>query len=67
MNGFEELCKTVHHAFEYGFHCNDMTEGEMEEDISFALNKFARENNLPEHDFDTDYNDLYPQEDSTEG
>jgi hypothetical protein len=35
MNGFEELCKTVHHAFEYGFHCNDMTEGEMEDDISF--------------------------------
>ena len=55
MKGFEELCKTVHHAFEYGFQCND---------ISFALNKFARENNLPEHDFDADYEEQYGNNDN---
>lgn len=55
---WKELLKTVHHAFEYGFHCNDMTEGEMEEDISFALNKFAKENGLPEHDFDQEYEEI---------
>ena len=64
MNGFEELCKTVHHAFAYGLESNDMTEGEMEDDISFALNKFARENNLPEHDFDADYEEQYGNNDN---
>lgn len=56
---WKELIKTVHHAFEYGFHCNDMTHGEIEEDISFALNKFAKENGLPVHDWDTDYEEQY--------
>lgn len=60
--GWNELCKTVHHAFEYGLHCNDMTHDEVEEDISFALDKFARENGLPEHDWDTDYETLYAEE-----
>lgn len=59
MNGFEELCKTIHHAFAYGLESNDMTHGEVISDISFALNKFAKENNIPEYDFDADYNDLY--------
>lgn len=59
MNGWEELLKTVHHAFEYGLHCNDMTFGEIEDDISFALDKFAKENGLPVHDWDTDYEEQY--------
>lgn len=65
IEDWEELCKMVHHAFEYGFHCNDMTHGEVEEDISFALDKFAKGNNLPVHDWDTDYEEQYgePQAD----
>lgn len=65
IEDWEELVKTVHHAFEYGLHCNDMTFGEIESDISFALDKFAKGNNLPVHDWDTDYEDQYgePQAD----
>lgn len=65
IDDWEELVKTVHHAFEYGLHCNDMTFGEIESDISFALDKFAKENGLPVHDWDTDYEDQYgePQAD----
>ena len=59
IDDWEELVKTVHHAFEYGFHCNDMTHGEVEDDISFALDKFAKENGLPVHDWDTDYEEQY--------
>lgn len=55
---WKELLKTVHHAIEYTCHCNDMTLGELEEDVTFALNKFAKENGLPEHDFDQDYEDV---------
>lgn len=49
IEDWEELCKTVHHAFEYGFHCNDMAHGEVEDDISFALDQFAKKNGLPEY------------------
>ena len=65
IEDWEELVKTVHHAFEYGLHCNDMTFGEIESDISFALVKFAKENNLPVHDWDTEYEEQYgePQAD----
>lgn len=59
IDAWEELVKTVHHAFEYGFHCNDMTHGEVEEDISFALDRFAKKNGLPVHDWDADYEEQY--------
>lgn len=66
IEDWEELCKMVHHAFEYGFHCNDMTHGEMEDDISFALDRFAKKNGLPEHPWDDDYESLYAEKDITE-
>lgn len=53
FNSWYELIKTVHHAFEYGLHCNDMTFGEIEEDIVFALDRFAKDNGLP-----VDWNDI---------
>lgn len=59
IDDWEELCKMVHHAFEYGFHCNDMTHGEVEDDISFALDRFAKKNGLPEHDWSADYEETY--------
>lgn len=48
MPEWNELIKTVKHAWEYGIHCNDMTLGEIEEDISSALDRFAKANGLPE-------------------
>ena len=65
IEGWDELIKTVHHAFAYGLECNDMNHGEVEEDIAFALDRFAKKNGLPEHDWDTEYEDQYgePQAD----
>lgn len=60
---WEKLCKTVHHAFAYGLECNDMTHNEVIEDIAFALDCFADLCDFPRHDWDTDYNELYPVED----
>lgn len=45
---WKELISVVKHAWEYGIHSNDMTLGEIEEDISCALNRFAKEMNLPQ-------------------
>ena len=56
------LCKIVHHAFAYGLECNDMTHGEVEEDIAFALDRFAKKNGLPEHPWDIEYEDLYGEQ-----
>lgn len=58
-SAWQELCKTVHHAFAYGLQCNDMTHGEVISEISFALDKFAKDHGLPGHDWDTDYEDQY--------
>lgn len=62
---WEELVKQVHHAFAYGLECNDMTHGEVEEAIAFALDQFAEKNSLPVHDWDTDYEELYAEKDET--
>lgn len=45
---WDELIAVVRHAWEYGIHSNDMTLGEIEEDISCALNRFAKAMNLPQ-------------------
>lgn len=64
-DGWKELCKQVHHAFAYGLECNDMTHGEVEEDIAFAMDQFAKKCGLPVHDWDTGYEEQYgePQAD----
>lgn len=58
---FEELYKTVHHAFAYGLEANDMTLGEVQDDIAFALDQFAKKHGLPAHDWDTEYETLYEE------
>ncbi len=63
---WNELVKTVHHAFAYGLESNDMTHGEVISDISFALDQFAKKCGLPEHDWDAEYEEIY-KEDSAEG
>ena len=59
IEGWDELIKIVHHAFAYGLECNDMTHEEVKEDIALALDKFAKKNGLPDHDWETEYEDLY--------
>ena len=63
-DSWAELIRVVKHAWEYGIHSNDMTLGEIEEDISFALDKFANSQGLPKINWeeDDDYLDLYDQE-----
>ena len=65
FNDWYELVKQVHHAFAYGLECNDMTHGEVEEAIAFALAPFAEKHRLPVHDWNTEYEDQYgePQDD----
>ncbi len=66
---WKELIRVVKHAWEYGIHSNDMTLGEIEEDISVALDKFAQSRGLPKIDWEyheyeplDDLLDLYDQE-----
>lgn len=49
---WKELIRVVKHAWEYGIHSNDMTLGEIEEDISVALDKFAKSRGLPKIDWE---------------
>lgn len=49
---WKELIRVVKHAWEYGIHCNDMTLGEIEEDISVALDKFAQSRGLTKIDWE---------------
>lgn len=56
---WSELVKKVHYAFAYGLECNDMTHGEVEDEIAFALDRFALMCGLPKHDWDTEYEKQY--------
>lgn len=55
MKEWEQLIHTVRRCWEYGIHANDLTLGEIEEDISFALSRFAEANGLPVPDWDAEY------------
>lgn len=48
IKGFDEAVKKIKYVIQYGFHCNDLNFGEMEDDICFTLNKLAKENGEPE-------------------
>ena len=52
INGFNEAIKRVKYAIEYGLHCNDLTFGEIEEDICFAFDQLAKDNGEPEIDWE---------------
>lgn len=57
MPEWNDLIKTVKHAWQYGVHCNDMTLGEIESDVSCALDRFAKANGLPEINWEEEEND----------
>lgn len=52
IDGFNEAVKRVKHAIEYGFHCNDMSFGEIEDDICFAFDQLAEKNGEPAIDWE---------------
>lgn len=56
---WEELVKMVHYSIEYGVNCNDLSSHELAENITFALDRFAKKNGLPAHDWDADYEEKY--------
>ena len=63
IEDWEALCKIVHYSIEYGVNCNDLSSHELAENITFALDQFAKKNGLPEHPWDDDYEDLYAEKD----
>lgn len=56
--GWEEFVRKIKYNIEYGFHCNDLSFNDMEDDICFAIDKLAKENGLPPVDWEAeeDYN-----------
>lgn len=52
INGWEEAVKRIKYNIEYGFHCNDLSYHDMEDDICFIFDKLAKDNGLPEIDWE---------------
>ena len=48
IKGFNEAVKKIKYDIEYGFHCNDLSFGEMEDDICSIFDKLAKDNGEPE-------------------
>ena len=63
INGWEDAIKRVKYAIEYGLHCNDLNFGEIEDDICFAFDQLAKQNGLPEIDWE--YHEDETEEDDT--
>lgn len=53
MEGWNELIERDKYVIEYGLHCSDMTKGEMEDDLCFAIESFANKNGLSEIDWES--------------
>ena len=47
INWFQEAVAKVKYDIEYGFHCNDLNHGEIEDDLIFIFDKLAKENGMP--------------------
>lgn len=54
MEGWKEAIKRVKYAIEYGLHCNDLTFGEIEDEICFAFDMLAEKNGLEPIDWEAD-------------
>lgn len=57
--GWYDLIKTIHHAIQYGLHCNDMNHKEVEQEIVSSLDMFAKKNELPVHAWNIPYDEQY--------
>lgn len=54
IEGWDELIKKVMWVIEGTCHTNDLSTSETEEELCFALEQFAKKNNLPEPEWDFD-------------
>jgi hypothetical protein len=54
IDGWDDAIKVVKRAIEYGLHCNDLSFGELEDDICFAFDMLAKENGMPEIDWEAE-------------
>lgn len=61
IKGFEEAIKKIKYDIEYGFHCNDLSFGEFEDDLVYIFNKLAKENGHPPIDWE--YHEYEPLDD----
>lgn len=52
IKGFDEAIKKIKYDIEYGFHCNDLSHNDMEDDICFIFDKLAKENGHPAIDWE---------------
>lgn len=52
IKGFDEAVKRIKYNLEYGFHCNDLSHNDMEDDICFIFDKLAKDNGEPEIDWE---------------
>ena len=52
IEGFDEAVSHIKYEIRYGLHCNDLSFGEIEDEICFALDLIASKNNLPEIDWE---------------
>ena len=52
IKGFDEAVKRIKYNIEYGFHCNDLSYNDMEDDICFIFDKLAKENGHPPIDWE---------------
>jgi hypothetical protein len=52
IKGFDEAVSRVKYLIEYGFHCNDLSHNDFEDDLTFVFDKLAKENGHPEIDWE---------------
>ena len=48
INGFAEAVKKVKYVINYGCYANDLTLGEIADDLTFVMDKLAKDNGEPE-------------------
>lgn len=53
INGWQEAIKRVKYAIEYGVNCNDLSLGELADEICFAMDTLAKLNGEPEIDWES--------------
>ena len=61
INYWNEAIQIVKDTIEYGLHCNDLNFQEIEDNIHLAFDQMAKDNGMPEIDWEYQY-----EEDSDE-
>lgn len=52
INGFAEAVKKVKYVINYGCYANDLSLGEIADDLTFVMDKLAKDNGEPEIDWE---------------